>query len=251
MVIKRQYKGMVETFSELGGMVDMLFMLFFFPYSIYNHRALKEGLVEAIHGVKKPAKSRLQPSRGAKSAQDQSSSPGDTDAAAAKRYSSLLEQIESSLDVVQITKELIKTARILESLEPPGKPEAGIREESDLSPDHRLVDGIGVPANDASHCPPLNTVPWSKAGSQHPHTMPKKSHVFQKKSIINHNRASIGNILEPIRGSPFKTDLELKVKPPRRSSALGRHSSPKPRKGTASKEAGNSHLPFEDLDQRH
>jgi hypothetical protein len=247
MVIKRQYKGMVETFSELGGMVDMLFMLFFFPYSIYNHRALRERLVEAIHGAKKPAKHKPQPPKGAQLSAEQRGSQEEAETAA-KRYSGLLEQIETSLDVVQIAKELIKTARILECLQlDQQKP---CRQESDLSPADRPKDKAGSTVIDASSCQPYNTVTWNKAGPQHPHTVFKKCQVSQKKTILNHHLTSMRNNFEVIRDKPFKIEHELNIeKPPGRGSAFEGQFSLKPRKEANSKEAADSRKPFEDLNR--
>ncbi len=105
MVIKRQYKGMVETFSELGGMVDMLFMLFFLPYSVYNNRVLKDSLVELVHGKKKPQKPAGQSARLA----------GSPDAQAdygrqLASFKQLRSSVEEVLDIAKIASEL-KTLR--------------------------------------------------------------------------------------------------------------------------------------------
>jgi hypothetical protein len=94
MVIKRQYKGMVESFSELGGMMDILFMMFLIPYRIYNSYVLKQRLVEIVYGVKKPSKPAVKPVSDSKTNLKQQT----------ETYNQLIEGIESCLDLVHLTK---------------------------------------------------------------------------------------------------------------------------------------------------
>jgi hypothetical protein len=110
LVIKRQYKGIVETFSEFGGMADMLFIFFYFPYSLYNSKVLKEKLVEAIHGVKKPTSSKLKAKiHHLKSKDSVSCLPVITptvESTSARSYSQLYDKILTFLDIVKLVKEL-------------------------------------------------------------------------------------------------------------------------------------------------
>jgi hypothetical protein len=120
MIIKRQYKGMVETFSDLGGMVDMLFMIFFFPYSIYNSRVLKERLVEVLHGVKKPQKPSKKASIASLTAvssinHPQSTNPSDDYRKRAENYRELLSSVESCFDLVKVSKEISSIWLVIQS----------------------------------------------------------------------------------------------------------------------------------------
>ena len=105
MVIKRQYKGIVESFSELGGILDILFMLFSIPYGIYNSHILKQRLVEIVHGVKKP-------NRPANNATSDSLSSYKQQM---ESYKLLLLGVESCLDIIHLTKEVNRLRKIIQS----------------------------------------------------------------------------------------------------------------------------------------
>ena len=120
MIIKRQYKGMVESFSEFGGMVDMLFMIFFFPYSIYNSRVLKEKLVEIVHGVKKPVKAKKSSSVVASRTPTSSAdplpiNPQEDHYSRIKQYDELVRSIDSCFDLVLLSKEVKRIWLILKA----------------------------------------------------------------------------------------------------------------------------------------
>ncbi len=103
MVIKRQYKGMVESFSELGGMMDILFMIFLIPYRIYNSHVLKQRLVEVVHGVKKPRKSTVKPAHDSNLSLKHHT----------ETYNLLLDGIDSCLDLVHLTKVVNHLQRVI------------------------------------------------------------------------------------------------------------------------------------------
>ena len=111
MVIQRKYKGMVETFSELGGMVDMLFMLFFFPYCIYNTRVFKEELVNEIFGMKRPAKTKIKAETSTGSLRMESAHQ--VNPISKTSYNEVFENIEDCLDIVHIYKELLQMKKLL------------------------------------------------------------------------------------------------------------------------------------------
>ena len=110
MVIKRQYKGMVETFSELGGTADMLLTIFFFPYSLYLSRILKEQLVALIHGVNKPRK----PKKSSSSTPEQRLSNEHKFQKSQENYQKLVAEVDSWLNLAKLTEELKKVMLILE-----------------------------------------------------------------------------------------------------------------------------------------
>ena len=105
IVIKRQYKGMVETFSELGGIIEMLFMLFYFPYTMYNNRVLKEKLIEIIHGIKRPIKPKIA-TAAIGGVSEYPMQTNEEYQALKKQYKQLFGSIESCLDLVSLSKEV-------------------------------------------------------------------------------------------------------------------------------------------------
>jgi hypothetical protein len=54
LVITREYKGLIETFSEIGGMVELILIVTSAFYSIYHNEALRQYLVLQIYGLSKP-----------------------------------------------------------------------------------------------------------------------------------------------------------------------------------------------------
>jgi len=114
IVIKRQYKGMVETFSELGGIIEMLFMLFFFPYTIYNNRLLKEKLIEIVYDVRKPEKPHKRRCLPCILQRDLSKIDNHYHVRM-KEYQRLFESIETCLDVVSLYKEVKNIISTLKS----------------------------------------------------------------------------------------------------------------------------------------
>jgi len=53
MKIVRSYKGIVESVSEIGGIIDLIFMIFVLLYSFYHRIAVQSYLVKEIYGLKK------------------------------------------------------------------------------------------------------------------------------------------------------------------------------------------------------
>ncbi len=53
--ITREYKGLVESISEIGGMIDIIFLLFTVIYSIYHARVVQATFVRELYGLEKPA----------------------------------------------------------------------------------------------------------------------------------------------------------------------------------------------------
>ncbi len=112
--VTRQYKGLVETLSDLGGIVDILFLLCFWLYSFYNARAVRDKIVELIYKVKRPsATSSCGCRKKRKVAQETSDSSGSTtiqqtaskedrDRRAAAEYKRLQEHGMKSIDICEI-----------------------------------------------------------------------------------------------------------------------------------------------------
>ena len=53
MKIVRSYKGFVESISEIGGMIDLIFIIFVLMYSFYHRFAYQSFFIEEIYGIKK------------------------------------------------------------------------------------------------------------------------------------------------------------------------------------------------------
>ena len=47
--ITRSYKGWLETFGDIGGVAELLFLFFTFIYSTWNHRQLKKYMAWQIY----------------------------------------------------------------------------------------------------------------------------------------------------------------------------------------------------------
>ena len=140
MIITRQYKGIVETFSELGGMIDMLFLLFYLPYSLYNARVLREVIVKEVHGIERPAK--LSISRSSSTALVSASAISLSEEriqhdASMKSYKRLIEAAESHLDLIKIGRELYTIKALLGQLLP---------EQLEAVRKSNEVKGVGTPA---------------------------------------------------------------------------------------------------------
>ena len=54
MKVVRSYKGIVESISEIGGMVDLVYIVSVFLYSAYHAAAAKAYLVREVYGIAKP-----------------------------------------------------------------------------------------------------------------------------------------------------------------------------------------------------
>ena len=52
--ITREYKGVVESMSEMGGMIDIVYLFFAIIYGFYYHRAFKAILVKNVFGFDAP-----------------------------------------------------------------------------------------------------------------------------------------------------------------------------------------------------
>ena len=52
--IIREYKGLVESASEIGGMIDLVFLVFYSVYGFYQHRVYARRLIKTIYGIDEP-----------------------------------------------------------------------------------------------------------------------------------------------------------------------------------------------------
>ena len=223
---------MVETFSELGGMVDMLFMIFFFPYSIYNSRVLKERLVEALHGVKKPQKPRKQASVSALTAvssfnQSQPASPQEDYRKKAKTYQELVESIEACFDLVKIAKEISSIWLVIQSnnLVLPDSIRGGIFESLRRSPSDLNARAPPNPGEDAADEKQADFSGKSKITGGPASLKLKKPVGYHKKiSVTNMNSNQLQFAADPHKQAPADVLDEEQQPRPGESSKLGKPS---------------------------
>ena len=107
--ITREYKGIVESISEVGGMVDLVYLLFAFFYGFYHQHHFKAGLVERIYGFEPQSKSKSQKptSMGEKKIHPNFHRPNSDPSLVHKLRKEAEKSVESKLDIIQISKELL------------------------------------------------------------------------------------------------------------------------------------------------
>jgi hypothetical protein len=105
--ITREYKGIVESISEVGGMIDIIYLLFSVLYGLYYHKALKAGLVESIYGLKPSQSNRVQAAdpRSKQPPLSFSQPSGGHEHQEQLRLKAL-KTIDKKLDIVQLSREL-------------------------------------------------------------------------------------------------------------------------------------------------
>ena len=54
--VEREYKGVVDSLGEVGGILDLIFVVFHFIYGFYNSGITQRALVKSIYGVEQPEK---------------------------------------------------------------------------------------------------------------------------------------------------------------------------------------------------
>ena len=105
--VTRNYKGMIETFGDIGGIRELVYLLFIYFYSFYNQQVQKQVLVEQVFGLKKP--NRLCRRKGVRNTRVASSSPGFSPEGLGPAPGAVFEEayriIENSLNIVSIAKE--------------------------------------------------------------------------------------------------------------------------------------------------
>ena len=109
--ITREYKGIVEAISEVGGMIDLVFLFFYTIYGYYQNKCLKEEIVHSVYGVENPNKGNYLKSlfcwcSDKKSKVKSSTKSNENDIKKRKVYEYLINSIDKRLDIVLIMKEL-------------------------------------------------------------------------------------------------------------------------------------------------
>ena len=57
--ITREYKGLVESISEVGGMIELVFLVFSISYGFYHSRVYRDAMISAVYDVGIPRRSNM------------------------------------------------------------------------------------------------------------------------------------------------------------------------------------------------
>ena len=102
--VVRSYKGIVESVSEIGGMIDLIYLLFGFIYSIYYNKALKEYFVKEVYGIEKPV------TKGAlcckKSKSDVTTIRSESPSEQRDLFQKAVDRLQKDLDMLKVLEEL-------------------------------------------------------------------------------------------------------------------------------------------------
>jgi hypothetical protein len=102
MKIVRSYKGIVESISEIGGLTDLIFMVFVLLYSVYHRTATFEFLIKEIYGLDKPRSSLCKK----KNKAEVQAVGAEADSIDIKVYEKAKVQVEKDLDIVAFIEEM-------------------------------------------------------------------------------------------------------------------------------------------------
>ncbi len=118
--ITREYKGIVESISEVGGMIDIIYLLFSFIYGFYYQRALKANLVESIYNLKPVQSSQVKAidTRSKDQPAVNLSHPVGDQSQREKMRQDAMKEINRKLDIVQLSKELSALRALIHLLFP-------------------------------------------------------------------------------------------------------------------------------------
>jgi hypothetical protein len=102
--VVRSYKGIVESISEIGGMIDLIYLVFGLVYSIYYNTAVKTYFVKEVYGIEKPV------SRGTlcckKSKSDVTSTRSENQSEQRDLFKKALDRLHKDLDMLKLLEEL-------------------------------------------------------------------------------------------------------------------------------------------------
>ncbi len=114
--IMREYKGLVESASEIGGMIDLVFLVFYSVYGFYHHRVFSQKLIKSIYGLDAPAKNWCGCCKKRRAVTHLDSLDEDAQRLKARQlYEKAKASIERDMDLVEISKE-INHLRLISSI---------------------------------------------------------------------------------------------------------------------------------------
>ena len=104
MKIQRSYKGIVESISEIGGMIDLIYLVFMLLHSVYHGAVVKNFFIKEVYGVDKPASKNNRCCR--KKTRETSSDQLESEAELQELYNKATDRLNKDLDIVRILQEL-------------------------------------------------------------------------------------------------------------------------------------------------
>ena len=149
--IVKEYKGVVESVSEVGGMIDIILLIFSFTYSYYNGLKMKEFLAQQIFGTTVPGSERTCCRKKTRSVQSVSVQDPPVHQTLIKNHKKALREVDELLDFLSISKELYSFKLISRLLIPQNLKDSIPRiitfhPESEMNP----VSGVASTANPSS-----------------------------------------------------------------------------------------------------
>ena len=104
MKIVRSYKGIVESISEIGGMIDLIFLLFMLLHSVHHSSVVKRFFIKEVYGIEKPASKPARCCR--KKTHEVTSLRSESEAEQQELYNLAADRLVKDLDVIRILQEL-------------------------------------------------------------------------------------------------------------------------------------------------
>jgi len=102
--VVRSYKGFVESISEIGGMIDLIYLVFGMAYSIYHSTAVKAYFVKEVYGIDKPVSKRSLCCKKSKS--DVSSTRNENHSEQQELFKKAVDRLQKDLDLLRILEEI-------------------------------------------------------------------------------------------------------------------------------------------------
>ena len=102
--VEREYKGIVESLSDVGGIMDLIFLIFYSVYGLYNGRVTDDLLVKKIYGVEKPTKKKTKSGSSSNSVMQDDKKQMERKEEKYKRAKDAVYNV--SLDIIEIAKEI-------------------------------------------------------------------------------------------------------------------------------------------------
>ena len=103
--ITRSYKGFIETCGDIGGIKELIYLVFFYLYIFYNQRATKTMLVEQVYNMKKGSSCCKKKKQVKPSAKEESLKIEGLGHAPEHVFEKAFTLIEESLDIITLAKE--------------------------------------------------------------------------------------------------------------------------------------------------
>ena len=100
--IYREYKGIVESISDVGGMIELVFLMFSTIYGFYHSTVHNDAMIQAVYGIDPPTRSKMICRRKKVGGVDRAKQEKEM----RETYEQLSKTINEDLNIVTIIKEL-------------------------------------------------------------------------------------------------------------------------------------------------